>query len=78
MRRIIPTAVVAFGVVMLMLRAFEIEGDAARAAANNSSRIQAVDGVLQSVTQATGFALPPGLLVAGIAMIFAVGYAVVG
>jgi hypothetical protein len=77
MKRIIPTAIGGFGLLMLMYRSFEVEREAARAAANNSSRFQAVDGVLHALGETGGIALPPGLLIAGIAMVLAVGYAVV-
>lgn len=79
MRRIIPTAVVGFGTVMLMLRAFSIQSDrAAAAVGNNTSRVDAIDGVFRGLGEAGGAALPPAFLVAGLAFVLALGYAVVG
>lgn len=76
MKRLIPTAVVGFAILMLMYRGFSLESDRAANATNNSTALDVVDGVLQSGSQATSFALPNGMLVAVIAGVLAVGYLV--
>lgn len=72
MQRVIPGFVAGVTVLYLMFNALSIESDAAHAATNNSTSLDAVDGVLQGVGQASAAGIPLGMLVAGVALVLGI------
>lgn len=77
MKRLLPTAIGGFVVLMLMFRGFSLEADAAANATNSSAPLETVNQVLEGLGVATGTGLPMGMLAAGLAILLAIGYGVV-
>lgn len=76
MKRLIPTVVAGFAVVMLMFRGLQLESDSAHAATNSSAALNTSDSVFQALGGATATGFPAGALVAAIALVLALGYIV--
>lgn len=67
-KRVVPTLIVAGGILMLMFRGVGMAASEADAN-SNSTAIGAVDAVVEAPTQAIGTGLPLGLAIAGVALI---------
>lgn len=73
MKRITVAAVGSFVFMMLMVRGLNLQSEATHSAVNDTAALNMSDQVLGGMAFAGSNALPLGLLVAVIAMIFALG-----
>jgi len=70
MKRLIPTAVVGFAIMMLMLRGFgSIRGEVSNTTAANTTNFDAVDTALQSASFGLTELLPLAMLVAALSIL---------
>ena len=76
MKRLVPTAVVGFALLMLFFRGATLARSGVGNSQNSSEAFEVVDGVVRPIGQLGAESFPLATMVAGVALIFALGLVV--